>query len=319
MKKVLFALIATMIGMVSISSMSYAAAPIEIFINDKRISTDTAPIWEKGSILVPVRAVVEALDASVVWDPEKNTVTIRKWSEVIVLTVGKKTASFQGRPRWYSEYCCEIDLSTPVKRIKNRVYIPIRFLSQHLGYQVDWKNNMVIIRSPLSANDRTTLYEGDLQAARELMIKMSYSSMHTAQSPLEVIGNHEGFFMTYLFPEGEALRFYLIRKDIISYVELKDDFLVASWQAYSKDGDGIKSILEGKFGEQRGTAPIFEKVFLYYSTGGWGDSDSQSSGRVDLEGNLTITGHKHWAGGFLTTDEGIVSLKLPEEIRSELP
>ena len=52
----------------------------------------------------------------------------------------------------------------------------------------------------------------------------------------------------FLFPEGEALRFFMIENnETITFFEYKDDFFVATWQAHVEqvEGNVIQQLFAG--------------------------------------------------------------------------
>ncbi len=301
--------------MLSVGSIANAAKPISIFVEDKEIQSVVAPILEQGRVLVPIRVVAESLGAKVSWDQKMNTVTIRKWSESVILTLGKKTVSSEGKPN----QSAIIDLDVSVQKENNRIYVPLRFLSQQYGYIVDWDGKSITIKSPLSVKERMTLYEGSLKDARTLAKNMINSSnVHYQNKPLEVTNEGEYFGNTFVFPQGEALRFYVLQGDTVSLYEFQDDFPIVTWQAHLQKGDPLQQFLDQKFTLQKGITSKINKEFLYYVTGGWGDSHSEESGQIDLKGIITMIGSKHRVGGDVDQSEGKISLELPNEVRKEM-
>lgn len=70
-------LLMTMILLAILSSLTSAAPRlIRILINDIPLTTEVPPRIENGRVLVPVRAVTEALGATVDWDESNRTVLI---------------------------------------------------------------------------------------------------------------------------------------------------------------------------------------------------------------------------------------------------
>lgn len=304
------------IGSISNGSTSYGAGPIAIMVKNKPLQTDTAPIIEKGRVLIPIRAVSESLGASVAWDQKTNTATISKWSEKFRLTVGEKKAFVEGRLNSSGE----IPLDVSVKVVKNRVYVPLRFLSEEYGYKVDWTNNTVFIKSPLSNEQQKTLYTGDLATARKFVMS-AHGYVHYEHTPLNTMHEHEVYNTTFMFPEGEALRLFVIDSDeTISFMEYKDDFLVATWQAHIKnDGeDAIQSLFKNSLKDKTGPTPSIKKAFLYQGSGMFGDSGWKSNGIIDLEGKDTNTGYEHYVASQVTIASGSFSLTLPGEVRNEV-
>ncbi|OAB41421.1 copper amine oxidase N-terminal domain-containing protein [Paenibacillus glacialis] len=313
MKKIISTMV--ILSLLSVGSIANAAKPISIFVEDKKIQSVVAPILAQGRVLVPIRVVAESLGAKVSWDQKMNTVTIRKWSESVILTLGKNTASREGKPNESGV----IDLDVSVQKEKNRIYVPLRFLSQQYGYKVNWDGKSITIKSPLSAKERMTLYEGSLQEARTLVMRMVNSSnVHYENKPLKITNDSEDFSKTFLFPDGESLRFYAIEGDTVSLYEFKDDFPIVTWQAYLQEGDPLQQFIKGKYLVQKGKSINIHKKFLYYNLGGWGDSSTERSGQIDLEGIMTGIGYKHRVSGDVVNSEGKISLELPDEVRKEM-
>lgn len=313
MKRLISAIILFTIGLTVAGSPSYASDSIQIFLYNKQVKTDNSPIIKNGSTLVPIRAVAEALDAKVSWDNKNNSVTIRKWSEIITLTVGKN----KGLLRRNSNQTESIDLITSPERINNRVYVPLRFITENLGYKVNWKNGAVYIASPLTAETLEVITKGSLVSARELVIQMAYRNIHYKLQPITEKHNNEDYTTTFIFPEGEALRFYVIRGGTISLVEYKDGFLVASWQASIGQGDGLKQFVDRKYTNERGVPQDINKNFLFNSFGIFGEGSHKSSGRLDLDGKITVLGHLSMIGSEISQKVGTIDLKLENEVRME--
>jgi len=266
--------------------------------------------------------VAEALGAVVEWDQKTNTATVQKWSEKIHLTVGKKTALVEGRllSRHIDMETVEdeiVDVSVPVKAVKKRVYLPLRFVSQQLGYRVSWDKNTVSIQSPHTEQQRKTLYEGDLDSARSI----ASGAMRYELKPLNITRSPEVYDKTYLFPEGEALRYYYIYGNVISLVQIKEDFPVVVWQAYLTDeilSDQIQSFFKGKVTGEQGKAQSIDKPFLYHTSGISGFLFWSEYGRFERDDTYTQTGYRGSSvdgNGVIST--GLVKLELPGEKRTD--
>ncbi|MBB6672055.1 copper amine oxidase N-terminal domain-containing protein [Cohnella nanjingensis] len=300
---------------VVVGSSAYAAAPVKLLIRDKPVKTETAPLVTNGHVLVPLRAASEALGATVAWDAKSKTATVRKWSESVKLTVGKNKALLSGAYPGQSE---EVSLDAPAQMASGRVYVPLRFLSQTFGYPVDWSNGTVSIRSPLGAADQAVLYNGSLESARKLAMKLALGRLHSERPALLPKHDSEYYSNTFLFPEGEALRFYLIQGDVVSWIEMTEDGPVVTWQArVANDSDAFSLFLKKKWTEAQGTAPALKTAFYAYSSGMMGDSNDEESGVVDLQGQYVQSGYTHWVAGGVTMQEGQVVYRLDGEKRKE--
>lgn len=108
-------------------------AIVTVFLDGRKIYFDQTPVIENGRTLVPVRAIFEAIGATIVWDGETKTVTATKDDIKISLTVNKKTATKNGE---------EITLEVPAKIISGRTLVPVRFVADCFGVKVDWDSVM---------------------------------------------------------------------------------------------------------------------------------------------------------------------------------
>jgi len=90
---------------------------------------DQSAIIKNGSTLVPLRGVFEGLGAKVEWNNATQTVTGTKGSTVIKLTVGKSTATVNGKI---------VTLSAKAEIINGSTMVPLRFIAEALGAKVEW-------------------------------------------------------------------------------------------------------------------------------------------------------------------------------------
>lgn len=109
-----------------------AATPIKITIDGVQLTTDQAPVMSANRTMVPLRGVFEALDAKVLWKQSTKTVTAMKDGTTIVLPLGSRTATINGK---------SITLDVPAKSIKGRTVVPLRFVSEALGEKVGWNSS----------------------------------------------------------------------------------------------------------------------------------------------------------------------------------
>lgn len=87
------------------------------------------PVIESGRTLVPVRDILEPLGAQLQWDAIKQLVTATKGSTTVHLIINNNVAMVNGEI---------VKLEAPAKIINGRTFIPLRFISQALGYKVDF-------------------------------------------------------------------------------------------------------------------------------------------------------------------------------------
>ncbi len=104
---------------------------VYVTINGVYLASDVAPIMENGRVLVPMRAIFEALGAEVVWNAGTSTVIGRKDSTEVVLCVGESAARIDGVP---------YPLDVPAKIVDGRALVPLRFVAEALNADVVWND-----------------------------------------------------------------------------------------------------------------------------------------------------------------------------------
>lgn len=121
---------------------------------------------------VPVRFVGERLGAKVDWDNDTQTVIVEKDGHKIEMAIGSNTYYLDGEAKTLdapAEF-------TPSTNGNSRTMVPIRFVSEALGYQVEWDQarNLVVI-VPKSLNwDKDGQAEG--QALDQAVINLTLYS-----------------------------------------------------------------------------------------------------------------------------------------------
>ena len=111
-------------------SISLATSDITIKVNNKIISSDVTPFIKSGTTYVPIRFVADALAVdSVSWNNDTKSVTIKNSNSTILLFVNKNYAYVN------NEYK---NLTNNALMINARTFVPIRFVSEVLGANVDW-------------------------------------------------------------------------------------------------------------------------------------------------------------------------------------
>ena len=136
MKKITLALALIMIITTILSTNIFAIEiPLRVVVNGDRISfPDAQPfIDENGRTQVPVRFVSEALGADVGWDGSTRTVTVEQARNKISLVVGKSEYTVNSR---------KMEMDTSVVLVEDRTFVPIRFVSEALGADVDWRDSI---------------------------------------------------------------------------------------------------------------------------------------------------------------------------------
>lgn len=121
-----------MMGIMSEAMEIEGVKPVLVNYNAEMIEFDTQPIIEDGRTLVPFRAFLEKLGATVEWDEENQVVTAKHDDKEIKLTIGSKIALVDG---------VEVELDKEAKLVDSRTLVPLRFISENFGFEVEFMDN----------------------------------------------------------------------------------------------------------------------------------------------------------------------------------
>ncbi len=101
------------------------------YINDQPFQLDTPPTIMNGRTMVPIRFISEAFGAEVEWDGETRTVRIYLEATLtrITLQIDNTIARINERV---------VNLDTPPTILNGRTMVPIRFISEAFGAEVEW-------------------------------------------------------------------------------------------------------------------------------------------------------------------------------------
>lgn len=132
-------------------SFSISAKEISLFVNDKKIECDAPPTIQNDRTLVPVRAIMEAFNATVKWNDLTKSVTVSHNGINVVLTINSKKAKV-GTVLSFLD--CE-----PII-IDNRTFVPVRFIAETFKFNVKWDNtNYAVLISAIPPPELSTSTE----------------------------------------------------------------------------------------------------------------------------------------------------------------
>ena len=149
MKKLVFLLILTFLLASPISASEKFSVTVVIDNQEYRF---IEPLVNKdGRILVPMRSYFQTLGATVDWNTDTRTVTSTYEDLEIDISIDCNKPKING-----IEYMIDV----PAQIINDRTYVPLRFVGESLGYQVQWEGdaNRVIITKLEQADEIEATY-----------------------------------------------------------------------------------------------------------------------------------------------------------------
>lgn len=108
---------------------------IKLVVDGVEIKTDVPPVIIDGRVLVPLRAMLESIGATINWNENTKTITSTKGSVSIVLNIGDSTAYVNDK---------QVALDVPAQIINNYTFVPARFIAETFNYNVNWVGNSTV-------------------------------------------------------------------------------------------------------------------------------------------------------------------------------
>jgi N-acetylmuramoyl-L-alanine amidase len=159
----------------------------------------------EGRTFVPLRFIAENMGANVHWDSKTSGIEIIKSGNKLHLTLGSNQISVNGNDK-------AMDIAPYVEN--GRTLVPVRFVSEYLGYRVGWESNerFVIISDPvtfsLNGQALTKAYEPIkvhseiffpiFELAKHLNVQVveqadlnNYSFVYQVQSPIQTVSTSQ--------------------------------------------------------------------------------------------------------------------------------
>jgi len=101
-------------------------------------ANNTAPLINAGRTMVPIRAIIEAMGGRADWNSSLRRIDLRSHGNHVQMWLGERNVGVNG-------VTAEMDVVPQV--INGRTLIPLRFVAEFLGQQVEWigSQQMIVI------------------------------------------------------------------------------------------------------------------------------------------------------------------------------
>ena len=106
---------------------------VNLLVEGQAVETDQPAVIVDSRTMVPVRVIAETLGCEVDWDVETKTVTFTQGSIVATMVVGEKALNVTN-----NGVTTAMEIDTPAVIINSRTMVPVRFLTELFGFNVDW-------------------------------------------------------------------------------------------------------------------------------------------------------------------------------------
>lgn len=156
MKKFMYLILTAVLCAIGLTAHA-APEDITVFVDDQQVEFDTVPVIKNDRILVPVRAVAEAMGADVHWGEDSQSVQIEKTFRALYnipierdytlkFSINDNDMKKQVKDRYgdiydidlYKNSETSVALEAPARIIDERTFIPLRALSEAFDASVEW-------------------------------------------------------------------------------------------------------------------------------------------------------------------------------------
>lgn len=142
---------------VSIGNKDYKVKEAGVLINEDSLKTDYSPYIKEGRTFVPIREITEKLGADVKWNGKDKSIKITLNGDVINMQIDNSKVTVNDK-KIELDHAQAPQLALYSKpRKETKTMVPLRFISETFGYNVDWNNDKV--RAEISTEKTNSIVE----------------------------------------------------------------------------------------------------------------------------------------------------------------
>lgn len=165
---------------------------IAVMIDGKGIPNDARPVIKNRRLLVPIRAIAENTGAQIAYEDRAKRILVSGQEKEMALFVGRSFAYVNGK---------RVQLDTAPIIMNRRTMVPLRFINEQLGYEVNWdaSSQVAIVNTEATAAAETTRYIGNQISKEEILSNADEQELLSSRFvfPFGRFGVYEPFTNTY--------------------------------------------------------------------------------------------------------------------------
>lgn len=145
MKRKIISLLLTIFLISGIATPTLAADnDIKVLLDGEEIDFDVSPQLIQNRTMVPLRAIFEALGATVIWEDTTQTVSAQRGTDIVTATIGQVNMQVNNEIK-------EMDIAPLI--INGRTLVPARFVAEAFNCKVNWDGeNRIVYISTIENN-----------------------------------------------------------------------------------------------------------------------------------------------------------------------
>ncbi|SFE50192.1 Copper amine oxidase N-terminal domain-containing protein [Paenibacillus algorifonticola] len=138
MKKIVFFILMISLLIPSATTSYAAEGKWKVYLDGTELTFSNSPFVSEGTTLVPFRNLFEALGATISYNGKTKTINAKKDNTEIILTINNPVAYSNG---------ASFKLNVAPKAISGVTYVPLRFVSETLGYGIEVKSKKIYLNA----------------------------------------------------------------------------------------------------------------------------------------------------------------------------
>ncbi|MEQ3347122.1 N-acetylmuramoyl-L-alanine amidase [Peptoniphilus senegalensis] len=150
---------------VIIGNKDFKVKEAGVLINEESLKTEFFPYIKDGRTFVPIREITEKLGADVKWDGKDESIKITLNGDVINMQIDNPNVTVNDKEIALDKAQAPQLALYNKPRKETKTMVPLRFISETFGYNVDWNNDKV--RAEISTVSAKSIFE-DNKAKKEL-------------------------------------------------------------------------------------------------------------------------------------------------------
>ncbi|MGH0053938.1 MAG: stalk domain-containing protein [Sphaerochaetaceae bacterium] len=206
MKKILILLLV----LVLIFGSGVFAEDIRVEVDGRKLDFDVAPTIVEGRTIIPARKILESLGLEVSWDDRTRTVTGVGQGTELSLVIGQRLAYVNGEP---------VNLDVAPRIIDDRSMVPVRFVAESTGAEVDWDNSTRTVLIRRESNEKEDPFKDNVH----IEVDGGDLSGYRLSNVVVDIGYGERDYWAYTNEHGQLVR--VVAAEIVLQDESAEDVL----------------------------------------------------------------------------------------------
>lgn len=164
--------------------VNVSAQNISVELDANKLEFDVPPTNIDGRVLVPVRTILEAMGATVLWNGDTKTVTSKLNSTTVIITIDSCEMRVNGEKKV---------IDVPAKIIDGRTLVPARAVTESFGANVLWDAHntsvKIFTKDFLLRAEEMKIHKSSKTLSEEKSVKSDFSISYFEEMDVRINAN----------------------------------------------------------------------------------------------------------------------------------